>query len=185
MEKGSARLLSVARFSKERGISPQWVYQLLLSKRLRATRIGEFPYIFKNAKIYSKKELLELAKKRRLTWQRKGKNTKGQCVSYNEKACIVFRRINKALKLNGIFATNKGEFSVLGYSVDYYEPKLNLVIEWDESHHYKGGQLREKDIIRQSVIKKYLKCKFIRIKQTDNMKFLEIINKIKNVKYLN
>ena len=177
MEKGSARMQSVSRFSKERGISPQWVYQLLQSNRLRATQIGGHPYIVKNAKIYSKEELLNLTKK--------SKNTKGKYVNYNEKACVVFRRINKELKLNGIFATNKGELSILGYSVDYYEPKLNLVIEWDEPHHYKEGQLREKDIIRQNKIERYLKCKFIRIKQTANMPFLEIITKIKNGKYLN
>jgi very-short-patch-repair endonuclease len=61
---------------------------------------------------------------------------------------------------NGRHALNGGELQVLQYFVDYYEPDLNLVIEWDEPHH---KYRREKDKIRQERIEKKLNCIFIRI----------------------
>jgi very-short-patch-repair endonuclease len=56
------------------------------------------------------------------------------------------------------------QYSVKGFSVDGYIPELNLVIEIDEKHHYINGKLRDKDINRQKVIEKELKCIFLRIK---------------------
>jgi len=56
----------------------------------------------------------------------------------------------------------------LGYFVDYYEPNLNIVIEWDENSHYNiDGNLREKDKRREEEIKSYLKCKLLRIKENE------------------
>ena len=53
----------------------------------------------------------------------------------------------------------------LGYFVDGYIPKLNLVIEIDEERHFNiDGKLKEKDIERQKEIEKELNCKFLRIK---------------------
>jgi very-short-patch-repair endonuclease len=63
------------------------------------------------------------------------------------------------------FATKNGEFFVsdLGYFVDYYEPNLNIVIEYDEPKHYNvDNSLKKKDLIRMNEIKSKLKCKFYR-----------------------
>jgi len=103
--------------------------------------------------------------------------------NYNPTACVFFDRLNRDLKLNGVYATNKGEHVVLGYWLDYYEPSLNLVIEWDEPFHYnKNNELRERDKIRQSKIQQELNCKFIRIKQNefDINTVLNMINEIKD-----
>lgn len=93
----------------------------------------------------------------------------GGGVNYNKKACIFFERLNKEMGWRGVHAQNKGEFKVkdLGYVVDYYEPQLNLVIEWDEESHYLGDSLRQRDLDRQEQIMKNLGCSFIRIRQKD------------------
>jgi hypothetical protein len=86
-------------------------------------------------------------------------------ISYNNKACQIFDEINKTLNWNGRHALNGNEHQVLGYSVDYYEPTLNIVIEYDEKFH---DNQSEKDVIRQKKITDHLNCKFYRIKYTDN-----------------
>ena len=82
------------------------------------------------------------------------------CISYNVKACAIFDEINREKGWNGQHALHGGEKQVIGYSVDYYEPILNIVIEFDEKFHSK--QI-DKDISRQQKIIKYLGCKFYRI----------------------
>jgi hypothetical protein len=96
---------------------------------------------------------------------------------YNISACRFFDRLNKDLNLEGKHAENGGEFLVegLGYWVDYYEPNLNVVIEWNEDYH---EQQKDKDSFRKKLIIKKLKCKFIEVKHTDNYeKFKEKIMK--------
>lgn len=91
--------------------------------------------------------------------------------NFNKKACEFFDYLNKELNWNGIHALNGGEYYIVdtGNWVDYYEPTLNLVIEWDEStHHYKNGKLDKKDILREQQIINVLKCKFIRLKQNND-----------------
>jgi len=87
--------------------------------------------------------------------------------SYNKKACIFFNKLNKKYKLKGKHAENGGEFHIkgLGYFVDFYSKKYNLVIEWNEERHYDNNKLSKKHLKRQNEIKKYLKCKFINIRQ--------------------
>jgi hypothetical protein len=100
--------------------------------------------------------------------------------SFNNAACIFFDEINKKFNLCGVYATNNGEHHIkeLGYFLDYYEPTLNLVIEWDEPHHYYcGGKLTPKDKLRQDEIKHHLKCKFIRIKE-NKLDKTKVLNKI-------
>jgi hypothetical protein len=56
-----------------------------------------------------------------------------------------------------------------GTIVDYYEPKLNIVIEYDEPHHFDiNGNLKNDDIFRMNYIKQTLQCDFYRIKSTTN-----------------
>lgn len=84
--------------------------------------------------------------------------------NYNRKSIDFFFKIEQKNNFDGFFATKNREFylSDLGYWVDYYEPKLNLVIEYDEPHHFKAGQLKDWDIQRMERIKNKLKCYFYR-----------------------
>jgi hypothetical protein len=88
---------------------------------------------------------------------------------YNKNGCEYF---NNLMKTNNCFiqhAENGGEFYIkkLGYFVDGYDEKNNIVYEWDEKHHYQRGKLSEKDIIRENEITNLLKCTFIRIKESE------------------
>ena len=90
------------------------------------------------------------------------------CPAFNETACEYFDWLNKWNGWSGRYATNGGEHFLkdLGYWVDYYEPKENVVIEWDEyKHHYKDEKLRDKDVIRMKQIKEALKCRFYRVNE--------------------
>lgn len=105
--------------------------------------------------------------------------TKGKCSPrYNPTACEIFEKINSMFGWNGIHAERGGEHYIkeLGYWVDYYEPKLNLVIEYDERQHNRKIQ---KDLIRQNQIQTFLNCKFIRVKETDSLN--NIVTKLKEV----
>lgn len=53
---------------------------------------------------------------------------------------------------------------MIGYWVDGYDKKKNVMIEYDETYHFnKNGTLKNKDIRCQKEIKKFLKCKFIQL----------------------
>jgi hypothetical protein len=93
---------------------------------------------------------------------------------YNKSACQLFEKINKHFGWDGQHAENGGEFYIGGYWVDYYEPKQNIVIEFDEPRH-DIPSIKEKDEIRQRYITEQLKCKFIRIKQSEQDDWLTII----------
>jgi len=97
--------------------------------------------------------------------------------NFNRNACKIFDKLNNELNLNGHHAMNGGEKEISGYFVDYYEPIHNMVIEWDEPAHYENGKLKSKDIERQQIIEKKLKCNFIRVNQ-DNFNYDELKGKI-------
>ncbi len=84
-------------------------------------------------------------------------------VFHNPIACQYFDKLNKEKGWNLKHAMNGGEHDFIGYSVDAYDIKKNIVVEYDEPFHYHyGGVLKQKDIIRMNNIIKYLKCKFYR-----------------------
>lgn len=85
--------------------------------------------------------------------------------SYNSTACKWFELLEEKTNWNGMFAKKNKEYHIkeLGYFVDYYEPNLNVVIEYDEPiHYYSDNTLKEKDITRMKSIVDFLKCRFIR-----------------------
>lgn len=87
--------------------------------------------------------------------------------SYNLDACKLIDEYGKSNGFNFIHAMNGGEHHIkdLGFFVDGYDKKKNVVIEVDEKRHFDiNGNLKEKDVIRQKQIQSYLKCGFIRIK---------------------
>ena len=66
--------------------------------------------------------------------------------------------------LLGIF-TIYSQYLVGSYRVDWYIPKLNLCIEYDEAHHRKKIQIKKEDRDRQKHIEKKLGCTFLRVEQ--------------------
>jgi len=88
---------------------------------------------------------------------------------FNIKGCEYFDKLMLENNCNIQHALNGGEYHIkeLGYFVDGYDSKNNIVYEWDEEHHFNSLGLKEKDINRQNEIINYLKCNFIRIRQSD------------------
>lgn len=87
---------------------------------------------------------------------------------YNPKACQYFNQLMKESNTYIQHAENGGEFLIreLGYWVDGYDQINNIVYEYDEKHHFVNEQLLNKDVRRQQEITNFLKCKFIRIKES-------------------
>jgi len=86
--------------------------------------------------------------------------------NYSVEGCKIIDEFGEKHGYNFQHAENGGEFHIkeLGYFVDGYDVDQNVVIEVDESHHYKNGELKKKDKGRQKEIVEYLGCKFIRIR---------------------
>lgn len=99
--------------------------------------------------------------------------------NYNRHACELFRRLESDLNLNGHYATKNKEKRIGRYWVDYYEPTVNIVVEYDEPYHFdSNGNLRQQDINRQKWIIDRLKCNFIRI--NDSTSYEQLKNIVSN-----
>lgn len=92
--------------------------------------------------------------------------------SYSSKACEYFDALNKEKGWNLQHAKNGGEYVICGYFLDAYDKDKNIVVEYDENYHYvlKNSVwiLRDKDINRMNIIKKYLHCDFYRYNKVLN-----------------
>lgn len=89
----------------------------------------------------------------------------GISAHYNKKACEYIKMLNKQNGWNLIHAESGGEYRILGYFLDGYDPSLNIVFEYDEKCHYKdikNNILKDKDIKRQTEIINELHCDFYR-----------------------
>ena len=83
---------------------------------------------------------------------------------YSKKAIIAIEEYGKKYGYNFQHAENGGEFKIekLGYWVDGYDKDKNVVIEYYEKYHTKQ---KDKDEQRKREIVKFLKCKFIEIRE--------------------
>lgn len=98
--------------------------------------------------------------------------------NYNKSSIALLDEINNTFGWNGQHAENGGEFEVLGYFVDYYEPNYNVVIEYDDRNH-RRKLVAEKDIIRQAEIEAHLGCTFLRIDERTDDKIASVIEQLK------
>jgi very-short-patch-repair endonuclease len=116
---------------------------------------------------YGKKHTEETRKKMRLAMCKKivqkNKET-GQIANVNPNETKYFTKLDREMEWNGIFYGKSSEQHLLdiGYFVDYYEPTLNIVVEYDELRHYRCGKLRSRDVERMNNIKTALGCRFLR-----------------------
>lgn len=90
--------------------------------------------------------------------------------NYNVDSISIIDEYGKQHGYDFQHAENGGEYYVsgLGYYLDGYDVKNNVAIEIDEAHHFdKRGNLKNRDIKRQTEIEELLNCKFIRIRYED------------------
>jgi len=119
----------------------------------------------KNNPFYGKTHNSNTKEKLRINCLERIKLT-GKFPGFNKTACKFFNILNEKLKWNGQYALNNGEKELIGYSIDYFEPTLNLIIEWDEERHYGlNEELHDKDVIRQQNILKGGNYHFYRIRE--------------------
>jgi hypothetical protein len=113
----------------------------------------------------------ETSRRMRVSAKKRIENRFGIChPNFNLTACDYFDSLEKEKMWNGKYATKTGEHYIegLGYFVDYYEPTLNVVVEYDEPKHFVGGKLKIKDVERMNEIKTNLQCKFFRYNEKNN-----------------
>lgn len=107
----------------------------------------------------------EHKRKIRLSTIARIQNRSGQMVpNYSSDACRAIERYGRKHGYNFQHAENGGEFYIkeLGYWVDGYDAKRNVVIEFHESRHYTlDGQLKLQDQQRQHEIVEHLECRFV------------------------
>ena len=118
------------------------------------------------------KERKELSRKMRVGMIKHIEENNGGChPMVSKKACIFIDNFSYAYGYNFQHGLNGGEYKIneLGYFVDGYDKERNVVIEYDEIHHFNvDGTLKQKDIIRMNDIKEILNCKFIRYNEKLN-----------------
>ena len=86
---------------------------------------------------------------------------------FNRKACEYLDNLGKEKGWNLQHALNGGEYYIeaLGYWVDGYDKKRNIVVEYDDPFHNKPLRML-KDENRMKEIKRYLQCQFYRYSVT-------------------
>jgi len=98
---------------------------------------------------------------------------------YNPESLPKIELFGKENGYNFQHALNGGEVQIPNtrYFVDGYDSKKNVVIEYDEQHHFnKNGDLIQKDIIRQNKIIQEINCLFIRINYKNEIKIYDKTN---------
>ncbi len=98
----------------------------------------------------------------------------GTCVAYNPSSIPIIENYGKENGYNFIHAENGGEYQIPNttFFVDGYDKSNNVVIEFDEKYHLSEKQ-KVKDIQRQDMVGKLLKCKFIRIDENNNINIFD------------
>lgn len=79
--------------------------------------------------------------------------------------------------LNELGVVGRKQYDVGGYRIDFYIPKFNIAVEYDEHQHFTETN-QNKDTERQKYIESKLGCKFIRCDYRDE----DIVNVMKVVK---
>jgi very-short-patch-repair endonuclease len=95
-----------------------------------------------------------------LQWYNKNKESDSDIIILQDRKEIEFiNKLEQSLipfSMNGI-----RQYQVLTYRIDYYIPKLNIAMEYDEDEH--KNYTYEKQKGRQIEIEKELGCRFIRV----------------------
>lgn len=119
-----------------------------------------------NHPMYGKNHSKKTKQKMRLSAIKRIESRHGQVIpNYNHAACEAFDAINDFFGWNGQHAKNSGEFHIkeLGYRVDFYDKKQNIVIEYYERSHYRSLIRLVKTLLREQEIMKHFGCQFFRI----------------------
>lgn len=84
----------------------------------------------------------------------------GSGPNFNKSACKYFDQLSIQRGWNLKHALNGGEKRVGPYSVDAYDEKYNIVVEYNEKFHYRNSVVIERDKKRAAFIYEQLRCQF-------------------------
>lgn len=115
---------------------------------------------------YGKRWSFNKREKMRIYWAEQYKLRGYQISNYNKVACKYFDTLSSKMNWKLQHAENGGEYTVLGYFLDSYDKKRNIVVEYDEPHHFSNSELKKKDVDRMNKIIHHLKCKFYRYRES-------------------
>ena len=88
--------------------------------------------------------------------------------NFNKNSIVFFEKFDKDNNTSGFYGKEEFHIKKLGYWLDYFNPDLKLIIEWDEETHYRNDKLKKKDIQRQKNIQEfYPDFEFRRIREKD------------------
>jgi len=104
----------------------------------------------------------------RIKWLEKNGFVENNGKSFNKNGCNYLDKLSVDMGWNIEHALNGGEYKISGYFVDGHDKERNIVVEYDERHHYDGfGNLRQKDVERMNRIIKESNCKFYRYNESN------------------
>lgn len=86
--------------------------------------------------------------------------------NYNPEACELIEEYGEEHGYDFQHAENGGEYHIenIGCWLDGYDSEKNVVIEvYEKHHHYRGGELCDRDKFREQLIIEQLNCKFVRV----------------------
>jgi len=89
-------------------------------------------------------------------------------VSFNPIACRFIDEYGKQQGYNFQHALNGGEKQIIGYKLDGYDEKRNMIFEYDEPDH-ETKRKKTKDLVRLKNLINHLKCKVIRYSEKCNV----------------
>ena len=89
--------------------------------------------------------------------------------TFNVNACKFMDKLNRGLGIKLQHGMNGGEIQFIGYSLDGYDEKNNIVFEYDEPKHHIMS-VKNKDLERQNRLISYLSPKvFLRYDEKNNV----------------
>lgn len=102
---------------------------------------------------------------------------------YSRVACSVFKELDEKYKLEEYsqYAThNGGEYRVneLGYFLDYINHKTKMIIEWDDTSHFREGKRTYHDMRRWREVREYFPDYLYISVEEDKRSTYEVVNKL-------
>lgn len=138
-----------------------------ISKKLKDTSDYWVESSYVDQKGQSRKEYLVTKKGIKLIIDNTRKSPRlNKLIEYLEGEYVLMTRFEESFKycleetLSAIDIEIETQKDCDGFRIDFYIPKYNIAIEYDEVHHQYN---KDKDEQRESYIKEKLKCKFIRL----------------------
>jgi len=140
-------------------------------QKISRSLVGNIPWNYGKTGVYDASVIDKMSNSAKARIVRQGNN---QIHSYNPNSIPILEEYANENGYNIQHAENGGEYQVPNttFFVDAYDVENNVVIEYDEKYHLNENQV-DKDRKRQQIIGNILKCKFVRILQSGEIRIFD------------